>query len=137
MKYLKFKIIIIVFLSIFIISFNTPMFLNDNDNTLIRDLNSSGSWNLSPLIIDDSGSGEGADEVTYTPVQQEAIDKGWTPKDDFQGDEEKWVDGLFVWDVKKLKNYEKLSVCIVSGCHNSQFDVTLLNFLNSQVLLFL
>lgn len=58
MKYLKFKIIIIVFLSIFIISFNTPMFLNDNDNTLIRDLNSSGSWNLSPLIIDDSGSGD-------------------------------------------------------------------------------
>ena len=58
MKYLKSKIVIIVFLSIFIVSFNTPTILINIDNSLVRDLDSSGSWNLSPLIIDDVGLGD-------------------------------------------------------------------------------
>ena len=43
-------------------------------------------------IDDNSNSGEGSNEAELTPMQQKAADKGWTPKDDFQGEEEEWVD---------------------------------------------
>lgn len=45
-------------------------------------------------VDDNQGSGndEGNKAPEYSPVQQEAVDRGWTPKDDFKGDPEKWVD---------------------------------------------
>jgi len=43
--------------------------------------------------VDDNQDGKVPDVVVeYTAVQQEAVDRGWTPKDDFKGDPEKWVD---------------------------------------------
>lgn len=32
------------------------------------------------------------EEVTLTPVQQEALSSGWVPKEQYHGDQEKWVD---------------------------------------------
>ena len=40
-----------------------------------------------------------------------------------------WMGSLYIWNMNKLSNMEKLPVCIVGGCHNSQFDVTVLNFI--------
>ena len=38
-----------------------------------------------------------------------------------------WVDGLINFEMKKLKNDNKLPIVIVGGCHNSQFDVSFMN----------
>jgi len=44
-------------------------------------------------------------------------------------DEETWVDGLTVSDMRQLSNDGMYPVCIVGGCHNNQFNVSLLNLL--------
>ncbi|MDD3493176.1 MAG: C25 family cysteine peptidase, partial [Candidatus Thermoplasmatota archaeon] len=44
-------------------------------------------------------------------------------------DEETWIDGLGVGDMRKLSNDGMYPVCIVGGCHNNQFNVSLLNLL--------
>ena len=40
-----------------------------------------------------------------------------------------FVDGLNVQDMKQLSNEELYPICVVSGCHNCQFDVGLINLL--------
>jgi len=40
-----------------------------------------------------------------------------------------FVDGLTVQNMHKLKNKYMYPVCVVSGCHNNQFDVAILNIL--------
>ena len=37
-------------------------------------------------------AGESGNEVTFTPTQQEALENGWVPKEEFKGDPEKWVE---------------------------------------------
>lgn len=37
-----------------------------------------------------------------------------------------WTGGIQVTSFPKLRNGEKLPVCVVGGCHNSQFNVTML-----------
>jgi len=44
-------------------------------------------------------------------------------------DENTWIDGLKVQDMNKLSNDGKYPVCVVGGCHNSQFNVSLINLL--------
>lgn len=39
-----------------------------------------------------------------------------------------WID-LYAFQMTQLYNKNKLPVCIVGGCHNSQFDVTLMNII--------
>jgi hypothetical protein len=34
-----------------------------------------------------------------------------------------WIDALINFDMRSLKNKNKLPICIVGGCHNSMFDV--------------
>ena len=41
--------------------------------------------------------------------------------------DESWIDGLYNWAMYFLRNVHKYPVCVVGGCHNSQFDVTLAN----------
>ncbi len=43
-----------------------------------------------------------------------------------------FVNGLTVKDMDKLNNKEKLPICMVSGCHNCQFNVSLLKVLNKR-----
>jgi len=43
--------------------------------------------------------------------------------------ESRWIDGLFVQDMSKLTNGEKLPVTVCGGCHNAQFNTSLLNIL--------
>jgi len=43
--------------------------------------------------------------------------------------DEVFVDGLNTKDMKNLANNNLYPVCVVSGCHNSQFDVGLINLL--------
>jgi len=38
-----------------------------------------------------------------------------------------WTTGFELFDMISLKNKEKLPIVVVGGCHNSQFDVTILN----------
>jgi len=40
-----------------------------------------------------------------------------------------WIDALFNFGMPLLRNKNKLPVCVVGGCHNSQFDVTNLNII--------
>ena len=40
-----------------------------------------------------------------------------------------WVDGLTVWQMRKLTNEGMYPVCVVGGCHNSQFNISLFNLL--------
>ena len=40
-----------------------------------------------------------------------------------------WIDALFNFDMGRLKNREKLPICVVGGCHNSMFDVAPIRFL--------
>ncbi|MFO8133228.1 MAG: C25 family cysteine peptidase [Thermoplasmatota archaeon] len=44
-------------------------------------------------------------------------------------DEETWIDGLALGDMTKLSNEGMYPVCVVGGCHNGQFNVSLLNLL--------
>jgi hypothetical protein len=44
-------------------------------------------------------------------------------------DSEEFVDGLQNQDMNKLNNKDRYPVCVVSGCHNNQFDVSLLHIL--------
>ncbi len=44
-------------------------------------------------------------------------------------DEETWIDGLGVGDMSKLANKGMYPVCIVGGCHNCQFNVSVFNLL--------
>lgn len=48
----------------------------------------------------------------------------------FPPDGKNWTTGYSVYDMVFLRNKEKLPITVVGGCHNGQFDVTLLNFLN-------
>jgi hypothetical protein len=41
----------------------------------------------------------------------------------------KFIDGLVLNNITKLSNGDMLPVCIVGGCHNSEFDVALTNLL--------
>jgi hypothetical protein len=41
-----------------------------------------------------------------------------------------FVDGPKVWDMRKLRNGEKLPVVIVGGCHNAQFNTSLANIMS-------
>jgi hypothetical protein len=38
-----------------------------------------------------------------------------------------WIDGLLVNDMPKLKNGEQLPVTVCGGCHNAQFNTSLMN----------
>ena len=42
---------------------------------------------------------------------------------------ETWIDGFGVKDMHKLNNKGMYHVCIVGGCHNCQFNVSVLNLL--------
>jgi len=42
---------------------------------------------------------------------------------------EDWLDGLYNSAMYRLRNRNKLPVIVVGGCHNSQFDVALSNFI--------
>jgi hypothetical protein len=44
-------------------------------------------------------------------------------------DHETWIDGLGVRDMPQLTNDNMYPVCVVGGCHNSQFNVSVLNAL--------
>jgi hypothetical protein len=44
-------------------------------------------------------------------------------------DDETFVNGLTNKDMSKLRNRDKLPICLISGCHNCQFDVNLFNFI--------
>ncbi|MEA2054233.1 MAG: C25 family cysteine peptidase, partial [Candidatus Thermoplasmatota archaeon] len=44
-------------------------------------------------------------------------------------DEDTWISGMIVSDMAKLSNKGMYPVCIVGGCHNSQFNVSLLNLM--------
>jgi len=44
-------------------------------------------------------------------------------------DPEAWVDGPSSFDMVKMRNKEMLPVTIVGGCHNAQYNVSLLNIL--------
>ena len=43
--------------------------------------------------------------------------------------EEGMIDGLILRDMNKLKNGDKLPVITVGGCHNAQFNVTMMNII--------
>ena len=40
-----------------------------------------------------------------------------------------WINGLFVNQMKQLKNHEQLPVCVCGGCHNAQFNTSLLRII--------
>ena len=44
-------------------------------------------------------------------------------------DNKNWTNGLLIKDISKLKNKKIYPICVVGGCHNSQFDVALTNLL--------
>ena len=44
-------------------------------------------------------------------------------------DENTWIDGLGVKDMKNFENKGMYPVCVVGGCHNCQFNVSILNLL--------
>lgn len=49
-------------------------------------------------------------QIEFTPVEQGAMSQGWVPKDQFQGDEHKWVDaGEFLRRGELFKKIEEVS----------------------------
>ena len=117
MKYLKSKTISIVFLSVLIIIFNTPVMVNDCDESLIQDLNTSGSWNLSPFVIDDTGSGD------YTWSQ--AVLQPWCSGSGTFNDpyiiENITIDGGDITDCIVIRNSSKNFIIRNSTFFNSEF----------------
>jgi len=47
----------------------------------------------------------------------------------FPPDGKNWTAGYTVWDMMFLKNKDQYPVTVVGGCHNGQFDVTLMNII--------
>jgi hypothetical protein len=48
-------------------------------------------------ISQEGNTEQNTEQKEYTPVEQEAMAQGWVPKDEFQGDEAKWVEaGEFI-----------------------------------------
>ncbi|MCK4996603.1 MAG: hypothetical protein KAR55_06905, partial [Thermoplasmatales archaeon] len=45
----------------------------------------------------------------------------------FPPNAEGWATGFDAFDMIHLKNKEKLPIVVIGGCHNNQFDVTILN----------
>jgi len=43
--------------------------------------------------------------------------------------EDTWIDGLYTFAMEHLLNRFKLPICVVGGCHNSQFNVSLNNII--------
>lgn len=43
-------------------------------------------------LIPEDGKQEPQEPVELSPVEQEALEQGWVPKEDFNGEEHKWVD---------------------------------------------
>jgi len=41
-----------------------------------------------------------------------------------------WIDALATFQMARLRNNNELPICIVGGCHNSEFDVSLFNFID-------
>jgi hypothetical protein len=41
-----------------------------------------------------------------------------------------WTESFYAGHMSKLMNFGKLPVCVVSGCHNNQFDITIFNLFN-------
>ena len=59
-----------------------------------------------------NGSGENQEEVdaVLTPVEEQALDSGWVPKDQYKGEEHKWVDaGEFLRRGELFKKIEDQS----------------------------
>jgi hypothetical protein len=44
-------------------------------------------------------------------------------------DKHNWTDGLTILNMIRLKNKNMYPICVVGGCHNSEFDVNLFNLL--------
>lgn len=44
-------------------------------------------------------------------------------------DPKTWINGLNIINMDFLRNKQMLPVCVVGGCHNSEFDVTFKNFI--------
>lgn len=54
--------------------------------------------------------GESTESKEYSPVEQEAMEQGWVPKEEFQGEEHKWVDaGEFIRRGELFKKIEHQS----------------------------
>jgi len=43
-----------------------------------------------------------------------------------------WVNGLNIYNIPKLSNGEKLPVCIVGGCHNSEFNISTFDWIKNK-----
>jgi len=41
-----------------------------------------------------------------------------------------WTKSFMVSHMPQLINFDKLPICVVSGCHNNQFDITIFNLFN-------
>ncbi len=83
----------------------------------------------STKMLNDSGDvireiSDGAGFVHFVGHGDPSIWSTYAPN---KGDE--FIDGLSILDVSLLNNGNKLPVCVIGGCHNSQFDVSLLNIL--------
>ncbi|MDD3492949.1 MAG: C25 family cysteine peptidase [Candidatus Thermoplasmatota archaeon] len=50
----------------------------------------------------------------------------------FPGNDELWVNGLMTYNMDLLSNGDKLPVLSVGGCHNSEFNISLLDFVNNE-----
>ena len=61
-------------------------------------------------MADELIPGEGAEQIELTPVELEAKDSGWVPKDEYKGDDHKWVDaGEFLRRGELFKKIEDQS----------------------------
>jgi hypothetical protein len=48
------------------------------------------------------------------------------------GNEEEWVNGMIVYRMPLLSNGDKLPVCIVGGCHNSEFNISTFDWIKNK-----
>ncbi len=85
----------------------TKLWVSNGELTGVKDVNKAIRAGSSFIYL----SGHG------TPIE-------WCTHPKQDGDT--WVD-LYAFQMKNLLNFNKLPICVVGGCHNSQFDVTILN----------
>ena len=84
---------------------------------------SNGNFNDPTDVINAINNGSG---FVHFSGHGSPLDWGTHPCDGT--DENEWLDGLATFDMRLLNNSDKLPIVIVGGCHNSQFDVSLMNF---------
>jgi hypothetical protein len=83
-----------------------------------------GVWTNKPDVV--NAVSQGAGFVHFAGHSNPA---SWGTYKPNAVDEDGWVDGIAIWDMKQFTNTGEYPVVVLGGCHSAQFNVTMSNII--------